>query len=109
MRSLNIFKNSGKIHRAFIYYGEHVIKFAGHLQNLLFGNISAFALLHFRALFNYLILLKHLNLAKIILVVLGTSWTNMLSCFAICSPFTSSHLSPILWPFIISCEAILNE
>ena len=59
-----MFKISGKIHRAFIYYGEPVIKFAGHLQNLLCGNISEFALLHFRALFKYLILLKHLNLAK---------------------------------------------
>ena len=76
-RPLNLFKNSGKIHRAIIYYLEPLIKFAAHLKNILCVNISEFALLHFRALFNYLHFQLALNFATIIFVVVGTSWTNM--------------------------------
>ena len=39
-RPLINFKNSGKIHRAFIYYVEPVVKFAFHLENILCGNTS---------------------------------------------------------------------
>ena len=65
LRSLNIFKITGKIQRAIRYYLEPVVKFAVHLENILCGNISEFALLHFRALFKYLLLPMHLNFAKI--------------------------------------------
>ena len=48
-----------------------MIKIAAHLKNISCVSISELALLHFRALFKYLLLLMHLNLAtNIFLVVL---------------------------------------
>ena len=60
-----------------IYYLEPVVKISAHLKNISCGNFSEFALLHFGLYLIILTLHMHLNLATNIVVVVGTSWTNM--------------------------------
>ena len=71
---------------------------------------SEFALLHFRVLFNYLHLAIALNLATINFVVVRTSWTNMLSCFAtLVTIYIITFGFTIVAPLVISCEAKIDE
>ena len=102
-------ENSGKIHKDFIYYVEPMVKFVAHLKNILCVNISEFALLYFRALFKYFLLLMHLNLVIIIFVVVGTSWTNMRTQIESLITIHSSPLVPPLLPLLLFHVRNFNE
>ena len=109
--ALKCFQKFWKIQRAHIYYLEPVVKFADHLEFISCGNFSEFAFLHFWLLFNLLILLGILNLAKSYWLLLELPGQVCPFKLEVGSPFSSSPLvlsSVTLLSFHvidISCEA----